>query len=58
MGREFIQESDGTWFGRVLEKPGCMTVGDTMPECEEMLDDAERCWDAAQGEDDEPTHAR
>lgn len=51
--RELIRNSDGTWFGRILEMPGCMTEGDTEIEILEMLDDAMSEWISAKLEDNE-----
>ncbi len=42
--RELVREDDGSWFARVIEFPGCMTVGDTREEALEMLDDAMGAW--------------
>ena len=41
---ELIPEGDGTWFARVSELPGCMTVGETREEAMAVLDDAMRAW--------------
>jgi antitoxin HicB len=51
--RELVREDDGTWFARVLEFPGCMTVGETQQEALEMLDDAMAAWVRARLEDRE-----
>jgi antitoxin HicB len=51
--REFIRNGDGTWFGRILEMPGCMTEGDTEHEALKMLEDAMHEWVAAKLEDGE-----
>ncbi len=42
--RELVREDDGSWFARILEFPGCITVGDTREEALEMLDDAMASW--------------
>ena len=42
--RELVREDDGTWFARILELPGCMTVGETQQEALGMLDDAMAAW--------------
>ena len=42
--RELVREDDGTWFARVLELPGCMTVGGTQQQALDMLDDAMTAW--------------
>jgi len=51
--RELVRNADGTWFGRIVEFPGCMTEGDTQAEAIEMLDDAMGAWIAAKLEDGE-----
>ena len=51
--RELVREGDGSWFARVLEFPGCITVGDTREEALEMLDDAMVSWIEAKLEDRE-----
>ena len=38
------QESDGSYFISVKELPGCMSVGDTIPEAHEMIRDAMKAW--------------
>lgn len=52
--RELIPNSDGTWFAKILEFPGCMTEGDTIAEAHEMLDDAMRGWLEVKLEDGDP----
>jgi antitoxin HicB len=49
--REITNNSDGTWFARVIEFPGCMTEGDTSTEALEMLEDAMKGWIEAHLED-------
>ncbi len=49
--RELVPEEDGSWFARVVELRGCMTVGDTKAEALENLEDAMREWVTAQLED-------
>jgi antitoxin HicB len=51
--RELVPEDDGTWYARVLELPGCMTVGDTQAEALANLDDAMATWIEAKLEDRE-----
>jgi antitoxin HicB len=51
--RELVREDDGSWFARILEFPGCMTVGDTREEALQMLDDAMATWLAAKLQDRE-----
>jgi predicted RNase H-like HicB family nuclease len=42
--REVVPEDDGTWFARVIELPGCMTVGDTQAEALDNLNGAMSAW--------------
>lgn len=42
--RELVRNSDGTWFARIVEFPGCMTEGDTQEEALRELDDAMAAW--------------
>jgi antitoxin HicB len=49
--RELVQNSDGTWFAKIVELPGCMTEGDTEAEALENLSDAMREWLRVQIED-------
>lgn len=42
--RELIPNSDGTWFARIVELPGCMTEGDTDAEAIANLRDAMEAW--------------
>ncbi len=51
--RELVPEDDGTWYARVLELPGCMTVGETQAEALANLDDAMATWIEAKLEDRE-----
>jgi len=51
--RELVRNADCTWFGRIVEFPGCMTEGDTQADVIEMLDDAMSAWIAAKIEDNE-----
>jgi predicted RNase H-like HicB family nuclease len=39
-----IPDEDGTWYAKIPDLPGCMTVGDTQVEALEMLEDAKRAW--------------
>jgi antitoxin HicB len=41
---EMIQESDGSWYVKIKELPGCMSQGDTPEEAIEMIHDAMRAW--------------
>jgi antitoxin HicB len=51
--RELVPEGDGTWFARVLELQGCMTVGDTQSEALDNLNDAMSAWIEAKLEERE-----
>jgi antitoxin HicB len=51
--RELIREDDGSWFARIVEFPGCMTVGETREEALAMLDDAMASWLEAKLEEHE-----
>ncbi|GAC1416070.1 MAG: type II toxin-antitoxin system HicB family antitoxin [Candidatus Velthaea sp.] len=51
--RELVKNSDGTWFARILELPGCMTEGQSEVEVLTMLEDAMDAWISAKVEDDE-----
>ncbi len=39
-----ITPDDGSYFVKVKELEGCMTVGESRPEALEMIDDAMRGW--------------
>jgi predicted RNase H-like HicB family nuclease len=39
-----LQDEDGTWFAKIPDLPGCMTVGETQAEALDMLEDAKRTW--------------
>jgi predicted RNase H-like HicB family nuclease len=52
--RELLPNEDGTWFARIIEFAGCMTVGDTQAEALGMLDDAMTDWLTAKLEDGNP----
>ncbi|HZZ00256.1 MAG TPA: type II toxin-antitoxin system HicB family antitoxin [Candidatus Baltobacteraceae bacterium] len=52
--REFGQEEDGSWFAPIVEFPGCMTVGATREEADQMLADAAVGWLTAMLEDGDP----
>ncbi|HEY1978403.1 MAG TPA: type II toxin-antitoxin system HicB family antitoxin [Candidatus Baltobacteraceae bacterium] len=52
--REFRQDDDGSWFARIVEFPGCMTVGATREEADQMLDDAAVNWLTVMLEDRDP----
>jgi len=49
--RELVPNDDGTWFGRIVELPGCMSEGDTALEALSNLEDAMRGWLRVQIED-------
>lgn len=49
-----VREDDGTWYARVEEFSGCMTVGRTKVEALEMLDDAMTGWLSVMLEDGDP----
>lgn len=51
--RELVPEDNGTWYARILELPGCMTVGDTQAEALANLDDAMATWIEGKLEDRE-----
>lgn len=51
---ELKRNSDGTYFARIVEFPGCMTEGDTEAEALENLKDAMRGWVEVQLEDGDP----
>ena len=51
--RELVPEDDGTWYARILELPGCMSVGDTQAEALTNLDDAMSAWIGSKLEDRE-----
>ena len=42
--RELFPYEDGSWFGRIVELPGCMTEGDTDAEVLASLNDAMAAW--------------
>jgi predicted RNase H-like HicB family nuclease len=52
--RELIRNSDGTWFARIVEFPGCMTEGATKEAALTELDDAMNAWLEAKLEDRDP----
>jgi antitoxin HicB len=52
--REVVPNSDGTWFARIVEFPGCMSEGDTQGEALEMLEGAMRGWITVHLEDNDP----
>jgi antitoxin HicB len=39
-----ILDSDGSWFAKIEELPGCMTVGNNKEDALEMLNDALQAW--------------
>lgn len=51
---EVTAEDDGSWFARVVEFSGCITVGSTREEALRMLDDAMASWIEAKLEANEP----
>jgi antitoxin HicB len=42
--REIVPNSDGTWFARIVEFPGCMTEGTTADDALANLQDAMASW--------------
>jgi predicted RNase H-like HicB family nuclease len=52
--RELVRNEDGSYFGRVIELPGCMTEGATMTEAIENLDEAMGLWIEVRLEDGDP----
>ncbi|HYK52520.1 MAG TPA: type II toxin-antitoxin system HicB family antitoxin [Candidatus Eremiobacteraceae bacterium] len=51
---ELKRNSDGTYFARIVEFPGCMTEGDTKAEALANLKDAMRGWIEIGLEDGDP----
>jgi antitoxin HicB len=51
---ELKRNSDGSYFARIVEFPGCMTEGDTKAEALANLKDAMRGWIEIQLEDGDP----
>ena len=51
---EVRADEDGSWFAKVKELRGCLTVGGSRHEALEMLDDAMRAWMWAAVEDNAP----
>lgn len=49
-----IEEEDGSYFARIKELPGCMTVGTDLQNALEMLEDAKREWLACAFEHNDP----
>ena len=41
---ELIQEDDGTWFVKIKELPGCISVGETPDDAISMIRDAQKVW--------------
>ena len=41
---ELKKEEDGSYFVSIKELPGCFSVGDTIPEAIEMVEDAKKAW--------------
>ncbi|MGA7746349.1 MAG: type II toxin-antitoxin system HicB family antitoxin [Candidatus Aquilonibacter sp.] len=52
--REIVRNSDGTWFARIVEFPGCMTEGKTAEEALSNLEDAMASWIEVRLEDNDP----
>jgi antitoxin HicB len=52
--REFVKNSDGSFFARVVEFPGCMTEGETYQEAFENLEDAITGWVDVHLQDGDP----
>lgn len=50
---ELIRESNGEWFIRIKELPGCISQGETQEEALRMIDDALRGWLETEIEDGE-----
>jgi antitoxin HicB len=38
------KEEDGSYFVSIKEHPGCFSVGDTIHEAIEMIEDAKKAW--------------
>jgi len=51
--RELLPNSDGTWFARIVELPGCMTEGSSRAEALDNLEDAMTAWLSTAIEDGE-----
>lgn len=51
---ELIPEEDGTWFVRIVEFPGCMSVGADVQDAMRMIRDAARGWLEVGIEDGDP----
>ncbi len=51
---ETVRDADGSYFIRVKELKGCMSVGDTLEEAYEMIQDAMRLWIGLALEDGAP----
>lgn len=47
-------DEDGSWFARIQELPGCMTIGDTQQQALEMIEDAKLSWISASLEAGDP----
>lgn len=47
-----ITPDDGSYFAKIKELDGCMTVGETMAEALAMIEDAKHTWLTAAVEDD------
>jgi antitoxin HicB len=39
-----IPDEDGTWFAKIPELPGCMTVGYDKHDALDMIEDAKLAW--------------
>lgn len=51
---ELIPEGDGTWFIRIVEFPGCMSVGNDVEDAMRMIRDAAQGWLEVGIEDGDP----
>lgn len=49
---EILQNSDGSYFGKIVELEGCMTEADSIPDLLQMLEDAKKSWLKIALEDD------
>lgn len=51
---ELVPEEDGSWFVRIVEFPGCMSVGDDVEDAMRMIKDAAQGWLQVGIEDGDP----
>lgn len=40
----FYPSPEGGYAAEIPDLPGCITQGETLQECAEMIEDAKRCW--------------